>query len=185
MNGVLVVPPVPALLPAYASLTDPVAPLRAAITEAVQWLVDGCAVVGVLAEEPQAFEVADHLLAAYDGEVVQRACTPGGDHSLEHEHVDALLVLANGSARRGEKAPGHLDERARAFDAGLEEALMMADCEVLESIDYQLGTELMAAGLPALQALGAIDPPVVEVQLDYAGDPFGVQYWVVRWQCDS
>ena len=31
----------------------------------------------------------------------------------------AYLVVGNGSARRSEKAPGHLDERAVAFDDAL------------------------------------------------------------------
>ena len=90
---------------------------------------------------------------------------------------DGLLVVANGSATRTEKAPGHFDERAAAFDEALGAALRAGD---LSGVDLSLADELWAdvAGLDALAGLRATD-----VQVDYDDAPYGVQYWVVRWQC--
>ncbi|MBD8868347.1 hypothetical protein IE331_01815 [Nocardioides sp. MJB4] len=189
MVKAVVVPSAPLLLAEYAAAGDPAPALTAACTGAVEWLVQRRPpLVHVLTSPPTGEErangapdlgprVAEHLLrrAGFAGEVVAGA-RPG-------EQVETVLVVADGSARRGEKAPGHLDERSFAFDAAVEEALMLADSAALESLDVRLGAELLARGVPALQALGALDLPVEQVDLDYAGDPFGVQYWVVRWQC--
>ena len=90
---------------------------------------------------------------------------------------DGKLVVANGSAKRTEKAPGHVDERAEAFDEALGAALRAGD---LAGLDLSLADELWAdvAGLDALAGLRATD-----VQVDYNDAPYGVQFWVVRWQC--
>ena len=130
---VAVVPGVPALLPRYASIDDPLPELRKAVDEARAWLGDG------------------------------------------------LLVVANGSAKRTEKAPGHFDERAEAFDAALGEALRAGDLEALSGLDRVLAGELWADvdGLIALGDLGRI----TDAHVDYDDAPYGVQYWVVRWQC--
>ena len=96
---------------------------------------------------------------------------------------DGLLVVANGSAMRTEKAPGHFDERAEAFDESIGKALRAGDLETLRAIDPGLAAELWADvdSLVALPDLGE----VTEVQVDYDDAPYGVQYWVVRWQCAS
>lgn len=90
-----------------------------------------------------------------------------------------LLVVANGSAKRTEKAPGHFDERAAEFDARLGEALRAGD---LSGLDLSLAAELWADvdGLARLEGLVA-----TEVHVDYDDAPYGVQYWVVRWRCES
>ncbi|MCW2755571.1 MAG: hypothetical protein JWQ32_2982 [Marmoricola sp.] len=87
------------------------------------------------------------------------------------------LVVANGSAKRTEKAPGYFDDRAAAFDEALGAALRAGD---LAGLDLSLAGELWAdvAGLTALAGVRA-----TEVQVDYDDAPYGVQYWVVRWQC--
>jgi len=92
-----------------------------------------------------------------------------------------LLVVANGSAKRTEKAPGHFDERAEAFDAALGTALRSGDLDALHGIDRALADELWAdvGALVRLDDLGS----VTDVQVDYDDAPYGVQYWVVRWQC--
>jgi hypothetical protein len=160
---VAIVPSAPALLPAYAGLTDPVADVRAAALEAVAWL-----------GEPVRLVTADDL-----GRRV-------GEHLLNRAPVDDadnLLVVADGSARRGEKAPGHLDERAFALDAAIDTALRQGDPAALAVLDEALGAQLMAAGVPAFRALGAlVGERRARAQVDYADDPFGVQYWVVRWE---
>jgi hypothetical protein len=92
----------------------------------------------------------------------------------------ALLVIGDGSARRGLRAPGHFDERAGAFDAEVERAIRAGDLIALLDVDPGLARELMATGRPAWQVLaGALEGTaglVAEVQ--YAGDPFGVAYLV-------
>ncbi|MFI5066199.1 MAG: hypothetical protein ACHP9Z_19785 [Streptosporangiales bacterium] len=101
-----------------------------------------------------------------------------------------LLVLGDGSARRGPKAPGHFDERAAAFDAAVEEAVRAGDLGALLDIDPALARDLMATGRPAWQLLaGALragarpegaggGPAAPAVDVQYAGDPFGVKYLV-------
>ncbi|HUY46707.1 MAG TPA: hypothetical protein VMV92_13385 [Streptosporangiaceae bacterium] len=95
-----------------------------------------------------------------------------------------LLVMGDGSARRGPKAPGHFDERSAAFDAGVERAVRAGDLGALLAIDPALARELMATGRPAWQvlagALGALPRggQALAVDVRYAGDPFGVMYLV-------
>lgn len=158
---VVVAPPVPALLASYAGLTDPVAELRAACRDAVDWLTreQGARVV---AGDDLARRVGRELLGEGEG-------GPG------------LLVMANGSARRSERAPGHLDDRAAAFDAAVEAALAGGDAAALAEIDLELAAGLLTAGMPLLRDLAGLS--VVSARLDHAEDPYGVRYWVVRWQC--
>lgn len=169
---VVVVPPVPALLPAYASLTDPVADLRAACLAAVEWLGPS---VEVLADDDLGRRVGEWLLASRDGRLAASSSDDRPD----------LLVLANGSACRSEKAPGHLDERAAAFDDRLGAALARGDLGALADIDVELGRELLAAGLTSLAGLAGWGLEVASATVDLDDDPFGVKYWVVRWQCES
>ena len=91
----------------------------------------------------------------------------------------ALLVMADGSARRGRRAPGHLDERSAGFDAEVERAVRAGDLQALAAIDPVLARELMAAGRAAWQVMaGALDSGSLEVEVLYADDPFGVAYLV-------
>jgi hypothetical protein len=166
---VVCVPGVLALLPQYASLDDPVADLRAAVRSAVAWLV----------EDGQA-----ELAAATDGSRrVGRQLL--GDRLDGSGARERLLVVANGSAKRTEKAPGHLDDRAEAFDKALGEALRSGDSSALAAVDLDLATELWA-DVAAFRSLGSdVDLAGAEVHVDYDDAPYGVQYWVVRWQCGS
>ena len=190
-TDVVVVPSTLALLPEYASVVDPVPDLRAACDDAVLWLMDRHPdrVIVVTAEarpdnvargvtEPAGARVGRHLLAGFGGRVeVVGAPLPSAD--------SGLLVVANGSAVRDEKAPGHLDERSFAFDAVIEAALRSGDATALRDLDAEVGVSLWAHDVPALQALGAAVRGPVRSTLTYAGDPYGVQYWVVRWTCGS
>jgi hypothetical protein len=160
VTRVVLVPGVLALLPEYAGLEDPVADLRAACLSAVGWLTHD---VEVLAD-PQGARVARHLLAS-------TSRTPG---------TASYLVVGNGSARRTEKAPGFLDERAAAYDDGLR-AWLGGSASLDVALDVGLGAELLAAtdGFAEMaERLGSWGEPVV----DYDDDPFGVQYWVLRWE---
>jgi hypothetical protein len=91
----------------------------------------------------------------------------------------ALLVLGDGSARRGPKAPGAFDPRAAAFDASVERAVRAADLDALLAIDPALARDLMATGRPAWQVLaGALAGTAPATHVRYADDPFGVRYLV-------
>ena len=96
----------------------------------------------------------------------------------------ALLVLGDGSARRGEKAPGYLDERAFPFDDALAAALATGDAEALRDLDADLAAELMVLGSSAFRVLGAValsQGGPTETTLTYRDDPFGVTYLVALW----
>jgi len=56
-------------------------------------------------------------------------------------------VVADGSARRTEKAPGHLDDRAEGFDAQVEKALAAGDPELLKALDVNLAEALLVGGM--------------------------------------
>lgn len=89
----------------------------------------------------------------------------------------ALLVMADGSARRGLKAPGYLDERSIPFDAEVERAVRAGDLAALLAVDQDLARDLMATGRSAWQVLaGALDGVQSINRIRYCGDPFGVAY---------
>ncbi len=91
----------------------------------------------------------------------------------------ALLVMADGSARRGLKAPGYLDERSFPFDAQVTEAIRAGDMAALLALDDGLARDLMATGRPAWQVLaGALDGSRPASVIRYCDDPFGVAYLV-------
>ncbi|WP_347205366.1 hypothetical protein [Nocardioides marinisabuli] len=170
---VALVPGVLALLPAYAGRVDPVAELRAAALAAVEWLGLDVQVVA----DAQGLRVAEALGVSPGLDDARRQ----GSSPLGQRRGGSVLVVANGSARRSEKAPGHLDERAAAFDAELEKALRAGDVEALRGLDRGLSTELMVGNPDGLAGLGDLIVPGVGAEVDYADDPFGVQYWVMRW----
>ena len=95
-----------------------------------------------------------------------------------------LLVLGDGSARRGEKAPGFLDDRAFGFDDTVAAALASGDAAALRDLDAGLAEELMVLGSTALRLLGSVaagggSTPVAA--MTYRDDPFGVSYFVATW----
>lgn len=93
-----------------------------------------------------------------------------------------LLLLGEGSARRGQAAPGFLDERAFGFDDALASAIADGDAGALRGLDAELARELMAEGRAALRLMGALagDGPA-SAELRYRDDPFGTSYFVARW----
>jgi hypothetical protein len=177
---VVVVPGVPALLPAYRGRIDPVPELRDACHDAVAWLVERSpsriAVHADSAAGSRAQDVATALLAevGFGGDVV-----PGSAAEVS----EGRLIVANGSARRGEKAPGHLDPRSFGFDEQIEAALAKGDAASLGGIELDLGADLLAEGLSALRSLASLAQTHVEPRMLYADDPFGIRYWVVTWKC--
>ncbi|MCH1865965.1 hypothetical protein [Nocardioides sp. CFH 31398] len=177
---VVVVPSAPALLPEHAGLTDPVAEVRAAALDACRWLAAAQAPVVVLGADDLALRVGRHLLSTTHTGPVQALALPDTPAAGE---LDALLVVADGTARRSEKAPGHLDERAAPYDEAIGRALADGDFAALAALDLGLGAELLAAGAPTLAALGGLlgGRTVGEARTTYADDPYGVAYWVTRW----
>ena len=96
-----------------------------------------------------------------------------------------LLVLGDGSARRGEKAPGHLDDRAFAFDEEVGRALEEGDAGALSGIDPVLAEDLLASGRAAFAVLGdavAAQGARPRAKVLYRDDPYGVEYNVAVWE---
>ena len=93
-----------------------------------------------------------------------------------------VLALGDGSARRGVKAPGYLDERAAPFDAAVATALADGDAAGLADLDPAEEERLLAAGVPVWRAVGgalAGRPIAGRLHADVA--PFGVGYLVADW----
>ena len=155
-------PGVLALLPGYAGQEDPVPEIRAAALAAAAWLAEAGPVT-VVGDE-QGSRVGRHLLAG----------AAEGDGS-------AYLVVANGSARRSDTAPGYVDDRAAPFDAAVETALREPDPAALEGVDVDLAAALLVGNPVGLVRLGTLLRRAGPPMMDYAGDPYGVQYWVMRW----
>ncbi len=102
-----------------------------------------------------------------------------------------LLVLADGTAMRTEKAPGHFDERAEGFDLAVERAIRVGDLAALQALDVELAAALLVHGLPGWRACsimaerevhpGGAAPNGWVGDILYAGAPFGVGYLVATW----
>jgi hypothetical protein len=93
-----------------------------------------------------------------------------------------VLALGDGSARRGVKAPGYLDERAAPFDAAVATALAAGDAAALAGLDPAEGARLLAAGVPTWRAVGAaLTGREITAVLHHDAAPFGVGYLVASW----
>jgi hypothetical protein len=96
-----------------------------------------------------------------------------------------LLLLGDGSARRGDTAPGYLDERAFPFDDALASALAGGDAQALRDLDTGVAEELMVLGATSFRLLGAVallQGGPTAATLHHRGDPFGVSYLVATWR---
>lgn len=205
--GVLVVPSPPMILPDYVGIEDPAGPLRRRCVAALRTMLErmdagpdtvvivtGAEPAGGTSRPPLGVRIGEHLLALAgwqgpvetavvpfdaDAKVIERAATG----LAEHPGGLLLLVVADGSARRGEKAPGHLDERAFDVDADILRGVAGAEPAVLLGIDIGLAGEVLAHGRAALQVLAkAVDPePPLSGRLLWSGDPYGVLYLVAEW----
>jgi hypothetical protein len=131
--------------------------------------------------------------AGYDGSLVlysvtedcpAASCAALGERLAGRAGRAALLVMADGSARRTLKAPGYLDERSAPFDARIERAIAAGDPRALLTLDASLARDLLATGRPAFQVLaGAATGRDVTSVVRYRGDPFGVFYLVASLTC--
>ncbi len=159
------VPGVLAFLPEYAGLEDPVAEVRAASLAAVAWLGETGPVT--LVADDQGARIGRHLL---------------GSVGVAEGAGSSYLVVANGSARRNDTAPGYVDERAVPFDDAILAALRAPDPDVLAGLDVALADELLVGNAAGLVQLGERLRGMRTVGVDFADDPYGVAYWVARWQ---
>jgi len=191
IETVLLLPNPPALL-APRSITDPVAELRAACHEVVAALPEGQPVIVLAAPvskanadrgitEPLGHRVARSLLGSIQSDP-QIALPYAAAALLELAEPTSLLVMADGSARRGEKAPGHLHPDAIAFDDRIESALRSGDAATLAALDPDLGEELWCEGVPGFRVLGEVARERhVSAEVSFADAPYGVAWWVARW----
>lgn len=195
VRSVAVVPSSLALLPELASPDDPLREAREHARAAAAWLwrrhPDDVAVLAA----PQRADNLARGVAESPGLRIGRALLADGGAATapapalepgEAPTASGLLVVANGSATRSEKAPGHLDDRAFAFDDDLAAALRGGHLERLAAVDPGLAEQLWCFDAPAWCHLGRLAPaPDGPVCVDYDDDPFGVRYWVTRWTCAS
>ena len=95
-----------------------------------------------------------------------------------------LLVMGDGTARRSEKGPGYVDDRAAAYDDAVGDALGGADSTALLELDPQLARDLLVAGRAPWQVLAGAaataEPPLVDSL--WRGAPYGVSYQVFTWR---
>jgi len=119
------------------------------------------------------------------GAVQGSVFAPGGDATAPPTTV---MVVADGSARRTEKAPGHLDPRSHEVDEAIVDAIRSAPeggLGRLLELDVDLCADLLVAGRAPLQVLAAaVDAAGPAGALDVTScdvsDPFGVLYVVAH-----
>ena len=133
-------------------------------------LLDEAGWAGGVSFHAVSWDAAPDELAALAGALLDR---PGA----------ALLLLGDGSARRGEKAPGFLDERAFGFDDAVADALATGDPAPLRDLDADLAAQLMVGGRSVLRLLGLLGDRLrpTTAGLPHRDDPYGVSYFVARW----
>lgn len=106
----------------------------------------------------------------------------GADLALASTRRTALLVVADGSAARTEKAPAGHHPGSAAFDAAVAAALRSGDPATLASIDRALASEVSSGGWPAwAAAAAALDQAEYDAELLAEDAPYGVGYLVATW----
>lgn len=117
--------------------------------------------------------VADGLSQQECSSIGADACAAGGGR---------LLLMADGSARRRDGAPGYIDSRAVPFDDHLAEVLAAGSASGLSDLDGQVAAELLVAGVAPWQiAAEVVGTGAVTAHLDLYSAPYGVGYFVARW----
>ncbi|MFG1886040.1 hypothetical protein [Micromonospora sp. NPDC049102] len=97
----------------------------------------------------------------------------------------ALLVLGDGSACRGQQAPGYDDQRALPYDMGVAAALAEADVDALRDLDPGVSAQLKVAGRAAWQVLAdaaRAGGGGWRGELLHESAPYGVAYFVASWE---
>jgi hypothetical protein len=107
--------------------------------------------------------------------------TPGKALAAEDRRT-ALLVVADGSAARTEKAPASLHPDAAAFDAAVADALRTGDPARLAGLDRDRAAEVASSGWPAWSAAAAaLGSATYDATLLADEAPYGVGYLVATW----
>jgi hypothetical protein len=138
---------------------------------------------------PPALVLGSRLLddAGYDGPRLLQSFSPGEDPAAcqqlgaavaDGAERTGLLVMADGTACRSPRAPGHLDPRAAGFDAAIEDAVRGGDLSSLGALDQNLARELLVTARPVWQVLAAAMPSPGPARILYADAPLGVYYLV-------
>jgi len=98
---------------------------------------------------------------------------------------EAMLVMGDGSARLGARAPGGLDAGAAGYDESVLAALGSGDPAALVALDLPQGQRQLAAGAAAWAAAGAA---LLAGRRTWAATvlshqaPYGVSYILARWE---
>lgn len=146
-------------------------PLSLAVGE---WLLDDAAASDGATPERLHFGVEPDLPA-------ERAASLGAGLAQRADRV-ALLVMGDGSSRRTEKGPGHLDAAAEPFDSAVAGALAGADVDALLGIDPAEADRLLVGGRVPWQVLaGAAEGASYEGALLEHTAPYGIAYLVATW----
>jgi hypothetical protein len=150
--------------PSGAEVGRPDQPLSLAIGS---WLLERAGTTGIAQLVPVDAEPAD--------------CAARGAALAGEPGPLALLVMGDGSACRGEKAPGYDDPRAEPFDTAAANALAEVDPAGLMALDPVLAAELRCAGRAPWQVLaGALIGSGRRWRggLSFNRAPYGVAYFV-------
>lgn len=215
ITSVAVCPCAPLLVPELAGESDDLSDVRHECELAVRWMVDHALDQVIVLAAPESDDVpcwgseAGGTFACFGLDI--RA--GGADRSLpagltigawlldrvgwrgprayvsgpvQDRGRTGLLVLADGSARHSNTAPGYFDSRASAFDASIEDGLRGGNTGILAAIDPDLAAQLWSNAAMPLHELARIgEKHHIDPALFYAGAPFGVGYWVATWKLTS
>ncbi|SHG69103.1 hypothetical protein SAMN05443575_2558 [Jatrophihabitans endophyticus] len=184
ITGVAFCPQAPALDPAVGrGLDAELGPVRRACRAAVARVATSGTSLVVVGGTP-GHDVATWVMTDAVGHEswTAAAADDGLAGRLDGAHPVAVVVLGDGSARRSEQAPGHLDARSAGFDEGVTAALAGGDPARLAALDGDLGCDLLAAGVPAWHAVAAaLGARRFTADVLYDDAPFGVGYVVAVW----
>jgi len=132
----------------------------------------------------------DRTYVAVDPTTTSDVCASLGRELVGAHKSDpptGLLVLADGSAKRGEQAPGFVDARANDFDAAVATALATGDASALRALDPDVAEQLWVSGRVGWQVLAGVAEAWqassrVFAGVTYDAAPLGVGYLVAAWQ---
>ncbi|MEO6142716.1 MAG: hypothetical protein ABIP19_01945 [Dermatophilaceae bacterium] len=105
-----------------------------------------------------------------------------GDQVREDRAPVALILVADGAACHGPKAPRAEDSRAHAFDDSVCAALASGEPGRLARIDVDLGHELGASGPQVWPVLSAAAGAKGTGEVLWRGAPYGVGWAVAAWR---
>jgi hypothetical protein len=153
------------------------------------WDFAGFGVPRVPAEErpplPWTLGVGAWLLdeCGWSGERRYVGVGTGAEQELDVSDRSVVVAVADGSACRTERAPGHLDPRAEGFDDAIADVLSQGDASALSDIDPTLARDLLCGGVLVWRSVaGAVGASVVaRAELLTHVAPYGVGYFVALW----